>query len=248
MDSLPGDWLNGVWHDCAGIATSGYVCGIVVAGGHVYMAGVDRSATYDTPEGPEVPVWWIDGVKHILPEGPDPDGSANVWESIPASSDSTHILAVGNDIHIAGNTWTTQGSEVPIVWKNGQPATLPYSGNQAFARHIAVGGSVYVSAKPTWAWDDAGDPATPLVWKDGSLVGLAYVGTDTNARMFGMAAIGHDVFIVGITGTGASGTGFVDYNNPIHPAFWENGVLQELPMGGKSGGTIGWSGLLVGMP
>ena len=284
---ISGYWVNGSWTPCSGIASSSDLTGVAVAGGHAYIAGTDRSAV---PGGPAVPVYWVDGTKHVLPEGNDPNGNPNVSGYITAApvvsggdvfiagttygstgdvpivwkngqilflgtSGWYHVEAMavcGNDVYLAGSTdsanSTTSSPCSAVFWKNGSLTTLPYGAPQASATTIAAGKDVYVAGKPAWPWPNSIDPRTPLFWKNGSSSPLQFVGSDTIATIRALVAVGDDVFLFGTTGTGPISNGSLNYSNPTHPVFWENGVLNQLPLGGFGGGDVGWPGPFVSLP
>lgn len=206
-----GYWKNGVWQNCTGIVTSGEDSGVVVAGGHIYMAGYDTSGRYATPQTPTVPVYWIDGgQKGSLPLG----GNNGCW--LNGGAGYAAIAASGNDVYIAGNAGGSAG-DVPIVWKNQQVLSQGTSGNYWITSMSLNGSDVYLAGLNYTGDPSAMDTCSPVVWKNGVSSSLPYTSSMATA-MF--VAAGADVYVVGKP-TGPD-------PDSVSPLVWKNGASLTL--------------------
>jgi hypothetical protein len=213
----PGYWLNGTWKTFTDV-TNGKVSGVVVVAGHVYMAGVDSSAT---PTNPNVPVYWLDGVKHILPQGNDPNGNPNQWGWIEASPGSPTIVASGNNVYIAGVTYgSTSSTEVPIVWKDSQIFFLGTSGVYRVLSIAVHDNDFYVAGIEDSSTASAPtNPCTPVYWKAGVPHTLPYGGSQATAFFIAAAA---NVYAAG------NPTYTWGMPDPCTPLFWKDGSSASL--------------------
>lgn len=219
---ISGYWVNGSWTPCSGIASSSDLTGVVVAGGHVYIAGTDRSAV---PGGPAVPVYWVDGTKHVLPEGNDPNGNPNVSGYITAAP-----VVSGGDVFIAGTTFGSTG-DVPIVWKNGQILFLGTSGWYHVEAMAVCGNDVYLAGSTDSANSTTSSPCSAVFWKNGSLTTLPYGAPQASATTI---AAGKDVYIAG-----KPAWPWPDSIDPRTPLFWKNGSISPLQfVGSDTNATI----------
>jgi hypothetical protein len=210
---MPGYWLNGTWTPCAGAITDGQNNGVVCSGGHVYMAGTDKSAS----PGPQVPVYWLDGVRHVLPEGTDSNGAPNWWGWIGTAG--PNIIAAESGVYILGLTHgSTVSTSVPILWKDAQINFLKSSGSHIVNSAAIHGTDTYIAGIID---NGSTNPCTPVYWKNGSQYTLPYGGSQATANF--IAATDSHIY--------ATGQPTYPWNvaDPCTPLFWKDGVLTSLP-------------------
>jgi hypothetical protein len=210
-----GYWANGLWTQLLG---SGTVVGVVVAGGHIYMAGTDETNSATTGS---VPVYWTDGStkEQSLPQGTEFGNQNGAGFIACGEGNNTPIVASGSDVYIAGNTWDWNGTAstaVPIVWKNFQILYQGTFGTSYHALSLAVNGSnVYVvGATDSSAsnWVDT-NTCTAVSWKNG-IPTLLSNSSQTTAFLI---AAGADIYAAG------EPTYPWGETNPLTPLFWKDG-------------------------
>ncbi|MEP7232922.1 MAG: IPT/TIG domain-containing protein [Ginsengibacter sp.] len=159
-------WKNGQKVILSPTDVSGEVRSLILSNGDVYVGGSEN----------QQPVYWKNGVKHVLPTTTPSYGRVNA-------------LAVdGTDVYAAGYEADNEGRSV--YWKNGIETILgTLSVVDGGATSIAVSGTdVYVSST------DSGDA---VYWKNGVRVTLAKFPFNNTADANAIAVWGNSVYVAG---------------------------------------------------
>ena len=187
---------------------------------HVYLAGSSLVNEVN------IPVYWQD---NTIVELSRIDSTCSGY--------ANSIVAVGQDVHIAGTTFVcaadgTPETPVAAYWKNGirtdleRPAGHEQDASEA-QQVIVVNEDVYIAGYVT---GDRGP--LPVYWRNGQLVylnSIPYGGT--KARASNIYVDGSDVYV--------SGAALFD---TAYPVYWKNGTAVELPL------PSGYSGTSVPLP
>lgn len=117
------------------------------------------------------------------------------------------VYANGTDVYAAGFERNSDSVEVATVWKNGVETKLGDGKNDSFATGVFMSGNdVYVAGNVLTNGNSTG-----VIWKNGT------AGTVSNCYVINsMYADNGNIYVVG-----------QDAN--LLPAYWKNGVLNELP-------------------
>lgn len=154
----------------------------------------------------------------------DADGSptAVYWKNgIPvvlsaASSMASGIFLSGNDVYVCGQEVNGNNIYVAKYWKNGVPVSLSNGTAATYAQDIIVKGrTVYVTGTQ---FNGAGNTAAKY-WENGTEVSVV----TGNSSFAGLALKGNAVYLAG-----AIQPNGINYRTAT---YWQNGVMQILPMG-----------------
>ena len=169
----------------------------------VYVAG----RVMNVQIGEWYAVQWVNGIKTQLTSS-----------AIPSNANA--IALNGNDIYIAGNYLTHNGTSVAVYWKNGIEHKLVADTTlNSYAFGIAINdGHVYivgnVVAVPGAEWQ-------ATLWKDGV---IAFTGQGvppgySYSSAYAVAVNGSDIYLAG------------DLNENSVPVYWKNGVMIQIGQG-----------------
>ena len=200
-------WKNGVVHNLSekkahhGAQTRA----IAIDGDDVYIAGFERNGNFDVAK------YWKNGEPFELTEG------------ISSNADATGIAVINGNVHVSGHEFI-DGIVVPTYWLNGVPTRLSDPGVGFWTNGMAVsgGGDVYIIVRENGALAHVPDKVG--YWKVGQPI-VALTNGVNYASVYGIAADGEDVYIVG------------DYRfdgEPRSACIWKNGEISELPSGGSN--------------
>jgi hypothetical protein len=115
------------------------------------------------------------------------DSNATTIDESSGYNNSKAIVAVGQDIYIAGDEVTNDSITHAKYWKNGNPVVLGDLSRRTLANGISVEGSdVYVAGNDQWK---------AVYWKNGLEINLTSDTLSSNAT--GIAVIGSDVYLCG---------------------------------------------------
>lgn len=118
------------------------------------------------------------------------------------------VFVSGNDVYVAGWSWTSPGNSTAVIWKNGVIYQTLGTGT---ARAVVVSGNNVFAA------GNCAD-SNAIVWKNGSV--LYNLGPGWASSMY---VSGTDVFVSGNSSVYVSG------NNVNYGRIWKNGnVIHEL--------------------
>lgn len=216
-------WKNGQKTILTEHDSSGEVGALVLSNGDLYVGGNENSR----------PVYWKNGVKHILP-------------TITPGYAMVNALAIeGTDVYAAGYEAANNG--YTVYWKNGVETILgKLPVINGGAKSIAVSGKdVYVCAI---------DSGNAVYWKNGVQTVLARFANQITADANAIAILGNSVYVAGSNdgdavywkdGTkitmpkrsySAIGSAITFYKSDIYiggmdnetPVYWKNGVEVAL--------------------
>jgi hypothetical protein len=188
-------WKNGVVTNLG----VGQAFGIAVQGTDVYVVGVMPNINPIPNANPNIPnasvaVVWKNGIVTNLGVGQISD-----------------IIISGNDIYMAGYTYTPQGIITATYWKNNAPVNL----GPGEADAIAVEGTDVYVTRPFFSQSVQG------YWKNGAFVNMGY---DGDTEVTGIAVYDNDVYVLGAT---SSSQGW-------HATYWKNGKATVLKDGASA--------------
>jgi hypothetical protein len=115
------------------------------------------------------------------------DSNATTIDENSSNINSNAIIAVGQDIYIAGNELTSDSITHAKYWKNGNPVVLGNFSRRTLSNGMSVEGSdVYVAGNDQWK---------AVYWKNGLEINLTSDTLSSNAT--GIAVKGSDVYLCG---------------------------------------------------
>jgi hypothetical protein len=178
------------------------VSNIAFSGTNLYIGGTAGSRA----------IYWLNGVKHMLP-GADP---------VNGGSYVNDMFLSGPDLYLAGY----DSGNLPSFWKNGVETILPladtvkyYPGNPFYLGEVS---RIYVSGPDVYC---AGiDGWTLAYWKNGVEHTLPVMNPEKDPNSTGgtsgIALSGTDLYITGVDGKSA--------------VYWKNGIENKLPSNGQA--------------
>lgn len=159
-------WKNGQKTNLSPIDAAGEVRSLVLSNGDVYVGGSENGK----------PVYWKNGVKHVLP-------------TTTGSYARVNALAVdGTDVYAAGLGADNDGQS--LFWKNGIETLL---GNVA----TVDGGAMSVAVWGTDVYVCATDSGDAVYWKNGVRVTLAKFSNQNTADANAISLSGNSVYVAG---------------------------------------------------
>lgn len=222
--------------------TTGSASQVTVSGSDVYVAGVFQENQLTGQYG-----YWkngiqnnIDGIENIGPADPSISIAGNnvyysngsAWENgtiitLPGE-DSGYVVstfAIGTDVYFAG----ADSAEDAVYWKNGiLNVVAPYRGRGSTVPHVSC---IYVSGSDIYV---GGMYNQAVYWENGIANFLQHRTTDSSfvSSIASIFVSGNDVYT-----TGYLIPLFVPPGVNIGPAYWKNGVENDLSVNGAGNGN-----------
>lgn len=237
---------------------------LAVSGGTVYAGGSStHNISYPNSSSPALPsttpigpVYWINGVAHVLPvtntlspiilgvaansqnfyalyQGPPFTspiklGGIAINGSIKYEYNDqlSGLLLSGTDLYAYGSTF---GGGHAIYYKNNQPVMFQLPANTA----VAVINGMCISGHDVYACGFLviGSSALPVYWKNGQLTILT---PGNNSQATGIAVQGTNIYVSGYQVTNVDDSGLTK-----QAVLWKNGVMTELNPPGPDSYTNG---------
>lgn len=189
-------WKNGIMTKLGMGYTRGGRSAITVQGNDVYAAGHNFEAGA---------VYWKNQTAIPLSGGAD------------ASDIFTGIAVNSNNVYLAGNDNSLDGTTTAVYWTNNTGITLPHgSGKFSKAESLIVyGNDTYITGNYGAASKDYHDEMYASYWKNGNLITVG----DTNRYTLinSIAFNGNDIYLAGIRAKSANGV--------TYGCYWKNGTI-----------------------